>query len=243
MMSLPRHIAIVMDGNGRWAEARKRPRTMGHNAGVKATRKVVRACAELGVGTLTLFAFSSENWHRPKNEVRRLLDLFLSALNKEIDELHGKNVCLRFVGERTVFSAELQAGMRRAEKLTAENNGMNLAIAVNYGGRWDYVQAARAMAREVSEGRLNPGSIDEECVNSHFSLAGLPDPDLLIRTGGEKRISNFLLWQLAYTEFYFTDVLWPDFDREELEKAIADFGLRHRRFGMTGEQMDKARHA
>jgi len=243
-MELPQHIAIVMDGNGRWAEGRKRPRSMGHNAGVKATRRVVEACGEIGIETLTLFAFSSENWRRPRNEVRCLLDLFLKALEREVDELHGNDVCLRFIGDRSAFKAELQAGMQRAEVLTAGNSGLKLNVAVNYGGRWDFVETVRKIAREVAEGRLSPGAIDEFVVDQRFSMEDSPDPDLLIRTGGEKRLSNFLLWQSAYTELYFTETLWPDFDRDHLETAIEDFNRRQRRFGSVGETVDaRAKHA
>ncbi len=235
-MNLPQHIAIVMDGNGRWAERRKRPRTFGHQAGVKAARRTVEACAEMGVSALTLFAFSSENWRRPPTEVNRLMDLFLRALEREADDLNANGVKLRFIGDRTPFSADLRNGMKRSERLTRDNRRLDLSIAVNYGGRWDCVQAARRVASDVAAGTLVPDQIDEEALGRHFCLSELPAPDLLIRTGGERRISNFLLWQIAYSELYFCDTLWPDFNAAELKRAIDDFGCRQRRFGRTGRQ-------
>ncbi|MFK7955205.1 MAG: polyprenyl diphosphate synthase [Lysobacterales bacterium] len=234
-MSVPRHIAIVMDGNGRWAQQRRRPRTFGHQAGVKAARKVVEICAERGVEALTLFAFSSENWNRPATEVSRLMDLFMRSLNREVDDLHGNGVRLRFIGDLTAFSTDLREGMLRSERKTTENKGLNLSIAVNYGGRWDVAQAARRLASQVALGKLAPEQIDERRLQSEFALADLPSPDLLIRTGGEQRISNFLLWQLAYTELYFCETLWPDFGPAQLQLALDDYASRQRRFGRLPE--------
>jgi undecaprenyl diphosphate synthase len=236
----PRHVAIIMDGNGRWAEARRRPRTIGHRAGARAVNACIDACLEDGIEVLTLFAFSSENWRRPKEEVGALMQLFLRALDREVDELHRRGVQVRFLGERGAFAPELQQRMARAEAVTAGNARLRLCIAANYGGRWDVAQAARAVAREVAAGRLAPEAIDEGTLAPHFALHDLPPPDLFIRTGGEHRISNFLLWQLAYCELYFTDVLWPDFDAAALRAAVADFAGRERRFGLTSAQLAAA---
>ena len=235
---LPRHIAIIMDGNGRWAKSRFLPRTVGHHAGVSSVRKVIEYCGSAGVEALTLFAFSSENWRRPQQEVSVLMGLFLSTLEKETERLHRQNVRLRVIGDRTAFATELQEKISAAETLTAANSGLSVVIAANYGGRWEITEAARRVAREVASGALEPDAITVEVLESHLSMAYLPEPDLFIRTGGEKRISNFLLWQLAYTELYFTDTLWPDFDEIELEKAIRDYSGRQRRFGYTGEQVE-----
>ena len=226
-----------MDGNGRWARQRGRPRASGHQAGFRATRDIVEACARRKVDALTLFAFSSENWKRPEKEVGLLMDLFLRALKSEVSNLCENNVRIRFIGERSAFQLKLQDEMIHAEKLTESNNGLELSIAVNYGGRWDIVNAARALARQARDGSLDPKSIDIDTFSRHVSLAGIPEPDLFIRTGGEMRISNYLLWHLAYTELYFTDVLWPDFSDEELVKALEFFAGRQRRFGRTGEQV------
>jgi len=236
---IPAHIAIVMDGNGRWAKQRTRPRSFGHQAGVKALRRVVEYCGRLGVGTLTVFAFSSENWNRPQKEVNRLLDLFMRALDKETRELHENGIRVRFVGGLDAFAPELREKVHQAERLTQENQRMTLNVAVNYGGRWDIVQAARALAGEVASGSLRPEQIDESVFASRLALHESGDPDLLIRTGGEMRISNFLLWQSAYTELFFSKVLWPDFGPEAMEEAVADFRSRERRFGLTGEQVRK----
>ena len=233
----PRHIAIIMDGNGRWAKKRGKPRTFGHQAGLKATRNAVQNCVELGVQSLTLYAFSSENWRRPEKEVGMLMDLFLRALKNEIKQLHENGVRIRFIGELSAFSPKLQEQMRSSESTTAGNTRLNLSIAVNYGGRWDIVNAAKQVATKVKSGELNVESIDTDIVSRHISLSDLPDPDLLIRTSGEIRLSNYLLWQMAYTELYFTDVLWPDFDKQELQKAIKWFAGCQRRYGMTGEQV------
>ncbi len=231
------HIAIIMDGNGRWAQRRNLPRTAGHHAGVKATRAVIEACQPLQIKHLTLFAFSSENWQRPEDEVSTLMSLFLSTLSKELATLHEKNVRLRFIGDKSAFSDKLQQQMRAAEVLTAANDGLNLSIAANYGGRWDITQAARTLAKKVQNGILEPRHITEKALGQHLSLAELPDPDLLIRTGSESRVSNFLMWQLAYTELHFSDVLWPDFGREQLQAALEWFKQRQRRFGKTAEQV------
>ncbi len=234
---LPRHVAIIMDGNGRWASRRHMPRFAGHRAGVESVRQVVRACGEKSIDALTLFAFSSENWKRPREEVGLLMNLFLTALEQEVRKLHESGVRLRVLGGRDAFNSELQARIEEAEALTANNQGLTLVIAANYGGRWDITQAVRALARRVAQGELSPESITAEMVGAEVSLAGLPEPDLFIRTGGEQRISNFLLWQLAYTEMYFTDVLWPDFNRFEFDRALQSFARRQRRFGRTGEQV------
>jgi undecaprenyl diphosphate synthase len=236
-MTIPRHIAIVMDGNGRWAKARLRPRSFGHNAGRKAVREVVEGCLRQGVEALTLFAFSSENWRRPDEEVGALMELFLRALDKEVDELHGQGVRLRFIGDLTAFNAELRKRMELAMARTAENLRLALNVAVNYGGRWDIVHAARQAAIAVAQGTLRVDDIDEARFGSYTSLAELPPLDLFIRTGGEVRVSNFLLWQIAYAELHFTDTLWPDFDQACLARAIEDFARRERRFGRTGEQV------
>jgi undecaprenyl diphosphate synthase len=228
---IPRHVAIVMDGNGRWASLRKRPRAFGHRAGVQAVRKAIESCIRSGVEVLTLFAFSSENWSRPAGEVRHLLDLFLNSLRKQARELASNGVRLRFIGERERFSADLQAAMAESEAAAISVCRLTLNIAVNYGGRWDILQATRALAREVLAGQLAPDAIDQGHFARHLSLAPLPEPDLFIRTGGESRISNFLLWHLAYTELYFTPVLWPDFDDAALTEALATFARRERRFG------------
>lgn len=228
---VPRHIAIVMDGNGRWARRRGQPRTFGHRAGQKAVRATVAYCMRNGVDVLTLFAFSSENWKRPDSEVGALMDLFLKALDKEIDELHKNQVRVRFVGELSAFSGELRNRMQAASLRTASNARLTLNVCVSYGGRWDIVQAARQAAAAVAEGRLDPATIDESTLAPYFCLADMPPPDLFIRTGGEHRISNFLLWQLAYTELYFTDTLWPDMDDAELDRALDDYARRERRFG------------
>ncbi|MGN2252717.1 polyprenyl diphosphate synthase [Frateuria sp. GZRe12] len=239
-MTPPRHIAIVMDGNGRWAKARLRPRSFGHNAGRKAVREVVEGCLRQGVEALTLFAFSSENWRRPDEEVGALMELFLRALDKEVDELHGQGVRLRFIGDLGAFHAELRQRMELAMARTADNLKLALNVAVNYGGRWDIVHAARQAAIAVAQGDLRVEDIDEARLGCYTSLAELPPLDLFIRTGGEVRVSNFLLWQLAYAELYFTDTLWPDFDQACLARAIEDFARRERRYGKTGEQVSRS---
>ena len=237
---LPRHVAIIMDGNGRWAEQRHLPRFAGHTAGVEAVRGMVRACAEKGIQALTLFAFSSENWRRPPDEVSRLMGLFGTALERQVRKLDQNDVCLRVIGDRQAFSPKLQKLIDAAEKQTADNQGLTLVIGANYGGRWDIAEAAKRLALEVRSGSLDPESITPEHLAPYLSLGSLPEPDLFIRTGGEKRVSNFLLWQLAYTEFHFTDTLWPDFDRAAFEEALASFATRQRRFGRTGKQVAQA---
>jgi undecaprenyl diphosphate synthase len=231
--SLPRHVAIVMDGNGRWAQARGRERVAGHQAGIEPVRQVIRDCVRLGIGALTLFAFSSENWRRPPEEVSGLMSLFLEAMAAEIPELHANGVRLRFIGERTLLAADLQTRMSECEALTAKNARLQLQVAVSYGGRWDLLQAARALARAGS--RIES---EEEFARTLAlgPLGELADPDLFIRTGGEHRISNFLLWNLAYSELYFTDTLWPDFDSHAFEQALAAFAGRTRRYGLTDAQ-------
>jgi undecaprenyl diphosphate synthase len=228
---VPAHIAIVMDGNGRWARRRGQPRSFGHRAGQKSVRAAVAYCLRNQVGVLTLFAFSSENWKRPDTEVGALMDLFLKALDKEIDELHKNQVRVRFVGELSAFSEALRNCMQAAAVRTAGNQRLVLNICVSYGGRWDTAQAARRVAEAVARGELDPAAINEATLAQYFCLADVPPPDLFIRTGGERRISNFLLWQLAYTELYFTDTLWPDVDDAELDRALDDYAQRERRFG------------
>lgn len=234
--AVPSHIAIVMDGNGRWAEKRKRPRTFGHQAGQKALRKIVEHCGQIGVKELTVFAFSSENWNRPRREVNRLMELFLHALNKEARELDENNVRIRFIGNVAGFSEELQKKVAEATARTAGNTLMTLNVAANYGGRWDIVNASRNIAIDIAGGRLQPEHVDEKLFARYTATGHSPDPDLFIRTGGEMRVSNFLLWQSAYTELYFSPVLWPDFSPDCLDEAIAEFRARERRFGLTGEQ-------
>lgn len=240
---LPAHVAIIMDGNGRWAQGRHLPRVAGHRAGVEAVRGVVRACARKGVRVLTLFAFSSENWRRPEREVTLLLDLLLGALRREVDDLRRNGVRLRFIGDRSVFAATLRDSMDEAERLTASNTALTLIVALNYGGRWDITQAVQAIAHQVQDGAIGAEAVDEKMIDARLSLSGIPEPDLFIRTGGEQRISNFLLWHLAYTELYFTDVLWPDFDERAFDAALASFAGRQRRFGRTGDQLEQVQGA
>lgn len=235
--SKPRHVAIIMDGNGRWAKKRQLPRIAGHRAGVENVRDIVRYCATEGIETLTLFAFSSENWRRPPTEVRLLFDLFIVAIEQEIDRLDEAGVCLRIIGDRAPFPAKLKDCISAAERRTANNSRLKLVIAANYGGRWDMTQAATKVAQRVAAGELAPGDITEEMIAEQLCLADLPEPDLFIRSGGEQRVSNYLLWQLAYAELYFTETLWPDFDTEEFERALNSFAGRQRRFGMTGDQL------
>jgi undecaprenyl diphosphate synthase len=237
MADSPQHVAIIMDGNGRWARARGLPRPAGHRASVKVVRRVVEECGKARVRYLTLFAFSSENWRRPPDEVGMLMGLFLDALVREVEDLHRNGVRLRFIGDREKLGAELSSRMLSAESLTRENPGLELLVAVAYGGRWDLVQACRALSADVAAGRIAPGDIDEPQIAERLALAGVPDPDLLIRTGGEQRISNFLLWNLAYTELYFDDVLWPEFSPAHLEAAFEHYRRRERRFGKTSAQV------
>ena len=236
---LPRHIAIIMDGNGRWARANGKPRHAGHRAGVKATRQIVETAAERGIKALTLFAFSSENWKRPAEEVSSLMSLFLEVLQREVDVLDKNDIRVRFIGAREQLSERLQKKLLAAEERTAGNRRMELVLAVAYGGRWDIVNASRKLAERVAAGELSPAEIDEDNFAAELSLYGLEAPDLLIRTGGERRVSNFLLWDMAYSELYFTDCLWPDFGAADLEAAIDFFIGRERRFGKTGEQVSE----
>lgn len=231
LQRVPRHVAIIMDGNNRWAKARNQPGIAGHRAGVEAIRGVMRTCRQHGVEALTLFAFSSENWSRPSAEVTALMQLFTLYLNSEVKKLHDDNVRLRFIGERTRLSAALQKKMAEAEQLTAANTTSQLVIAVDYGGQWDIVNAARELAQRVQRGELRAADIDAQLFNAATALADLPKPDLLIRTAGEQRISNFLLWQIAYAELYFTDTFWPDFDEQEMLRALRAYDQRERRFG------------
>jgi undecaprenyl diphosphate synthase len=237
--SLPRHIAIIMDGNGRWAKKRFLPRYAGHKAGVETVRRVLTLCAKQGIEVLTLFTFSSENWRRPKEEVSLLMNLFIMALKREVKILHKNNVRLRLVGAPHAFPEKLQKLLSDAEALTKNNSGITLVIAANYGGRWDIVDTAKRLTKQVQEGTLQIEDINETLFQQHLSLGDLPEPDLFIRTGGEKRISNFLMWQLAYTELYFTDTLWPDFDDAAFMQALKSFTSRERRFGRTSEQVQE----
>lgn len=231
--AIPRHIAIIMDGNGRWATKRFLPRVAGHAKGVEAVRAVVEACARKGVDYLTLFAFSSENWRRPEEEVSLLMRLFVTALEKEVAKLHANGIRLKVVGDLSRFDLKLQKMIQAAEAKTANNKRMTFTICANYGGRWDIMQAVNRLQQE---GRLN-GDIAEEDLASYLSMSYAPEPDLFIRTGGEMRISNFLLWQLAYSELYFTDTFWPDFDASSLDAAILSYQSRERRFGQTSAQL------
>ncbi len=234
--SLPRHVAITMDGNGRWAAARGESRAAGHKAGLVPVRMCVEECTRRGIQALTLFAFSSENWLRPAAEVASLMSLFVEALDREIDELHKKGVRMRFIGARKNLAVRLQSRIAAAEERTAANRALALQIALGYGGRWDLTQAAQRLARECLSGALRPEEITEARLGAQLELAGLPEPDLLIRTGGEQRISNFLLWDLAYAELYFTPCLWPDFQAADFEGALEFFAGRERRFGQTQAQ-------
>jgi undecaprenyl diphosphate synthase len=233
--SLPKHIAIIMDGNGRWALRQGRPRTDGHEAGSDALKRTIETALKNGIRTLTVYAFSSENWSRPRSEVRKLLELFLRALNREVRELDEHGVRIRFVGDRSAFNAALRDGMMRAEKRTRNNSSLLLNVAVNYCGHADIAGAARRLAEAVARGELESGQIDAERLGAELALGDLAPPDLFIRTGGEMRLSNFLLWELAYTELYFTEVLWPDFDARHFEAALDDYARRERRFGGLGE--------
>lgn len=234
----PRHIAVIMDGNGRWAAARALPRPAGHRMGVRAVKQIVEGCARRGVEVLTLFAFSSENWKRPREEVSMLMGRFLEALDNEVDALHKNDICVRFIGNLEQLGTALRSRMQAAVELTAGNRRMTLVVAVAYGGRWDIACAARELARRCAAGEMRSEEVDEAALGRCIALADLPDPDLLIRTGGEQRISNFLLWNLAYTELYFCDTLWPDFGENDLDAAIEHFSRRQRRFGLTPGQVE-----
>ena len=233
---LPRHVAVIMDGNGRWAQRRALPRHLGHRAGAKAVRATVEGCARRGIEALTIFAFSSENWQRPQEEVTRLMELFVESIDKEVDELHRNGIRVRFIGELSRLRAGLGAKIAAAESRTAANQRMTLFVAISYGGRWDIVAAARKLAARAVAGEIEPDAIDETLFADQLQLAGAPEPDLFIRTGGEQRISNFLLWNLAYSELYFCDTLWPDFDDAALDAALRFYASRQRRFGLTDAQ-------
>lgn len=236
--SIPGHVCIIMDGNGRWAKNRLMPRTFGHKKGVETTRVAVEFFARAGVKHLTLFAFSSENWNRPADEVTTLMELFLSSLQKNTPELNAKGIRIRFIGDRAVFSSELQTQIAETEALTHENQTMTLNIAANYGGQWDIVNAINKIACKIASEEIVADTVDKTLLESELSLSDTPDPDLFIRTGGEQRISNFLIWQLAYTELVFTDVLWPDFSEKEMQAALAEYASRQRRYGKTGDQIE-----
>ena len=236
---VPNHVAIIMDGNGRWAKQRKLPRTAGHREGVKSTQEVIKASGEAGVKYLTLFAFSSENWNRPKTEVSALMDLFMRSLENEVQNLAENGVRLKFLGETSAFSKKLFKQIQKSEEITSKNEKLFLNIAVNYGGKWDILEATKKLINAVQNGELSLADINDEVLESKLATQGMPAPDLFIRTGGEQRISNFLLWQLAYTELYFSEVLWPDFSPEELKKAFDSYRSRQRRFGCTQEQVTK----
>ncbi|ATH77627.1 MULTISPECIES: polyprenyl diphosphate synthase [Halomonadaceae] len=235
---MPSHVAIIMDGNNRWARARGLSGARGHRAGVEAVRAVIERAAERGVGTLSLFAFSSENWKRPAAEVNALMELFLMALKREVKKLHERNIRLSIIGEQRGFSHAIQKHIQRAQALTADNTGMHLVIAANYGGQWDITRAARQLAEQVAAGELSPDAIDEARMDAAMGVEQVPPVDLCIRTSGEQRLSNFLLWQLAYAELHFSPLLWPDFNGAAFDKAVDDFCLRRRRFGMTDEQIE-----
>ncbi|MCQ2028647.1 di-trans,poly-cis-decaprenylcistransferase [Stutzerimonas zhaodongensis] len=236
--NVPRHVAVIMDGNNRWAKRRLLPGVAGHKAGVDAVRAVIEVCAEAGVEVLTLFAFSSENWQRPAEEVGALMELFLTALRREARKLNDNDISLRIIGDRSRFHPELQIAMLEAEEMTAGSGRFVLQVAANYGGQWDIVQAAQRLAREAQEGRLNPDEVTPALFQGYLATGDMPLPDLCIRTGGERRISNFLLWQLAYAELYFSDLFWPDFKHDAMRTALADFAKRQRRFGKTGDQVE-----
>jgi undecaprenyl diphosphate synthase len=233
----PRHVAIIMDGNNRWAKERRLKGVAGHKAGVDAVKAVVETCAREGVEVLTLFAFSSENWRRPKDEVSALMKLFLFALEREVRKLHRNDIRLRIIGDRSAFNATLQEHMAKAEALTKHNTRMTLVIAANYGGHWDITQATRRVAEMVKSGEVAPSDITDDLIQQHLSIGDLPMPDLMIRTAGEQRISNFMLWHLAYTELYFSPVFWPEFKEDEMRKALQAYAGRQRRFGQTDDQI------
>lgn len=234
---IPRHVAVIMDGNNRWAKKRLMPGVAGHKAGVDAVRAVVETSAEQGIEVLTLFAFSSENWRRPEKEVNALMQLFIVALEREVKKLHKNKIRLIVMGDKSAFQQKIQDLIASAEQLTAENDRMTLVIAANYGGQWDIAQAAKRIAQDVEAGKLSAEDINEQLFHKYTWLNELPAPDLMIRTGGEERISNFMIWQTAYSEFYFSDALWPDFKQKEYKKALAAFANRVRRFGRTDDQL------
>ena len=236
---VPQHIAIIMDGNGRWAEKRHYPRFIGHRAGAKVVTDIVDHCVKLNIKVLSLFAFSSENWRRPSKEVRLLMELFHAALEHQLQRIHKNNIRLQIIGDVHKFLPSLRRQIQRLQQLTACNTGLILNIAANYGGRWDIVQAVQTIARKATMGKISVNMISEKMISDSLTTAVLPEPDLFIRTGGEQRVSNFLLWQMAYTEFFFTDTLWPDFNVSSLNRAIASFTERERRFGKTSEQLQE----
>ncbi len=236
--SIPKHVAIIMDGNGRWAQAQGKPRVVGHKAGVKTVRRAVSMAREMGIGSLTLFAFSSENWRRPEKEVSLLMELFFTVLQREIKLLDKNGVRLNIIWDISRFSARLQKQIAAAMEKTANNTGLILNVAANYGGRWDIVQAAQTLAKKVESGEMTSSQFTEEALSLHLSMQNQPEVDLMIRTGGDFRISNFVLWQAAYAELVFTDVLWPDFDEQAFKDAVAVFATRQRRFGLTGSQIE-----
>lgn len=238
--NIPAHVAVIMDGNGRWARKRAMPRTFGHRSGVTAVKKIVETARKNGVNYLTLFAFSSENWNRPKDEVSTLMGLFVETMQREVDELHRNDVRLTFIGALEMLQPKLRKMIDASEQKTANNKGLRLQVAVAYGGRWDIAKAFRKLASDVANGTIQVESIDDKVIAEELALAGLPDPDLLIRTGGEQRISNFLLWNLAYTELWFCDTLWPDFDEQDFDQALAFYAQRERRYGHTGDQVEAA---
>jgi len=239
--SLPSHVAIIMDGNGRWAKSRNLPRIAGHRAGVETVRKIVRACGKKGIDVLTLFAFSSENWRRPEREVTLLMELFVRALQQEVKSLNKNNVRLQMIGDLTALPPKLQKLIKNSEELTKNNSGLTLVIAANYGGRWDMTQAVQKISKKITAGEITSEEITPDIIQQQLCIADLPEPDLFIRTGGEQRISNYLLWQLAYTELYFTEKLWPEFDDSDFDVALTSFASRQRRFGQTGEQVDSTK--
>ena len=240
---MPAHVAIIMDGNGRWAKQRGLPRIAGHKAGVTSLREIVKSCAALGIKALTVYAFSTENWKRPLSEVSRLMELFMTSLRKEIAELDKNNIRLRFIGNHRAFTDSLRDSIAKAQDMTRNNLGLQFVVAVNYGGRWDITNALCVMAEKIRAGELDVRDINEEIIGSFVALSDVPPPDLFIRTGGERRISNFLLWQLAYTELHFTDCLWPDFGPDQFAEALDWFAGRERRFGQTSEQLRRSRRA
>jgi undecaprenyl diphosphate synthase len=235
--NIPQHVAIIMDGNGRWARKQGQERLFGHAVGVEAVRETLKAAAELGVKYLTLYAFSTENWNRPKEEVDGLMDLLVRTISNEVDALNADGVRLLSIGNVKGLPADCQIELKEAEKATSANAKVNLVLALNYSAKWEITNAARFIAQDVQHGRLNPADIDETTIENYLSTHGMPDPELLIRTSGEHRVSNFLLWQIAYAEFYFCDKLWPDFNREDFYEAILSFQSRERRFGMVSEQL------
>ncbi|QIR14946.1 isoprenyl transferase [Shewanella aestuarii] len=239
--SLPKHVAIIMDGNGRWAQNKGMPRVMGHKAGVKAVRRVVSAASQLGIESLTLFAFSSENWRRPDKEVSLLMELFFNVLQREVKRLDKNQVKLNIIGDTSRFSARLQKQIAQAEEKTLNNTGLILNVAANYGGRWDIMQAAQKVAQKVESGEMTSSQMTEEAINQHLCMQNQSEVDLMIRTGGDYRISNFILWQAAYAELVFTETLWPDFDENAFHHTLATFASRQRRFGLTGSQIEQIR--